>query len=96
MTDIVNLNKYRKKRKKDDRENEAVENRAKFGRTKGERTRDETEKKSPRRKADRERAETQRTARSGVKDATKRPRGGYFSKRRCGLVFLNAAVGGIT
>ncbi len=36
MTDIVNLNKFRKKKTRVAKEKSAVENRAKFGRTKAE------------------------------------------------------------
>jgi hypothetical protein len=40
LNDVVNLNRFRKKKKAADKEREASSNRAKHGRTKAEKTRD--------------------------------------------------------
>ena len=40
MSDIVNLNRFRKKKARADKDAQATENRAKFGRTKAEKARD--------------------------------------------------------
>ena len=45
MTDIVNLNQFRKKKKRADDEKRAEENRVKFGRTKAEKVRDAAERR---------------------------------------------------
>ena len=45
MADIVNLNKFRKKKKHADDEKRAEENRVKFGRTKAEKTRNAAERR---------------------------------------------------
>lgn len=44
MAEIVNFNKYRKAKAKDDKDRTARENRAKFGRTKAEKQRDAQER----------------------------------------------------
>ena len=52
MTDIVNLNKARKKKQTAARAREAAENRVKFGRTKAERARRQAEDEARRRHLD--------------------------------------------
>ncbi len=49
MADVVNLNRFRKTRRKEEREKTAEENRVRFGRTKAEKLRDRQE--AERRKA---------------------------------------------
>ena len=49
MADVVNLNRFRKTRQKEEREKTAEENRVRFGRTKAEKLRDRQE--AERRKA---------------------------------------------
>lgn len=44
MTDVVNLNRLRKKKRAEAAEAQAAENRAKFGRTKAEKARDKQER----------------------------------------------------
>ncbi|UKJ73135.1 DUF4169 family protein [Azospirillum brasilense] len=50
MADVVNLNRFRKMRQKEEREKTAEENRVRFGRTKAEKLRDCQD--AQRRKAD--------------------------------------------
>ena len=50
MADIVNLNRFRKMRRKEEREKTAEENRIRFGRTKAEKLRDRQD--AERREAD--------------------------------------------
>jgi hypothetical protein len=45
MSDIVNLNRYRKQRRKEEKTAEAAENRTRFGRSKAERRREADEAK---------------------------------------------------
>jgi len=52
MTEIVNLNKFRKGRKKAVKLQQAEQNRALHGRTKAEKTRDEAEKTGARHRLD--------------------------------------------
>lgn len=40
MSDVINLNRFRKRKKAAEKEAQAAENRAKFGRTKAEKERD--------------------------------------------------------
>lgn len=44
MSDVVNLNRFRKKQARSEKEKRAEGNRAKFGRTKAEKARDEKER----------------------------------------------------
>lgn len=44
MSDAVNLNRFRKKKARADKEKRAVENRTKFSRTKAEKLRDKAER----------------------------------------------------
>ena len=46
MTKIVNLTRFRKKKARAEKENQAEKNRAKFGRTKAEKARDEQQRKA--------------------------------------------------
>ena len=44
MSDVVNLNRFRKKKRAEGEERQAAENRTKFGRTKAEKRRDRAER----------------------------------------------------
>ncbi|MHA7873435.1 MAG: DUF4169 family protein [Hyphococcus sp.] len=46
MSNVVNLNRFRKKKKRAKKEQRAIENRATFGRTKAEKTLEKHEKES--------------------------------------------------
>ena len=48
MSNVVNLNHFRKKKTRTEDEQRASENREKFGRTKGEKTKEKLEKESAR------------------------------------------------
>lgn len=52
MSDIVNLNQFRKKKARQDEKRRADENAVKFGRTKAEKTRDKAEEKRETRRLD--------------------------------------------
>jgi hypothetical protein len=52
MSDVVNLNRFRKKRRMQAEDERAARNRAKFGRTKAEKTKDAAEKEQARRRLD--------------------------------------------
>jgi hypothetical protein len=45
MGELVNLNRYRKLRDRQDRERQAAENRTRFGRSKGERVAEDTRRR---------------------------------------------------
>jgi hypothetical protein len=58
MAKVVNLNRYRKKRVRDERQKTAEANRVKYGRTKGERMKDQVERERTRAEIDAKRLES--------------------------------------
>lgn len=59
MSDAVNLNRFRKRKKAAAKESAAAANRAKFGRTKGEKARDRNEREALARHVDGHEIETE-------------------------------------
>ncbi|SER06609.1 protein of unknown function [Solimonas aquatica] len=58
MSDVVNLNKFRKQKNREAAEKQAAENRLRFGRSKAQKQRDEAEAAEARRRLDQLRRET--------------------------------------
>lgn len=57
MGDVVNLNQFRKRRERAEKDSRAAQNRSQFGRSKSERNRRDTEKDAERRGLDGKRIE---------------------------------------
>ena len=61
MADVVNLNRFRKRKARETAERQAEENRVRFGRTKAQKQRDAAEAEEAQRRLDRLRRETPTT-----------------------------------
>lgn len=59
MNDVVNLNKFRKRKKAEEKDSKAAENRVKFGRTKAEKALDDKNRRALERQVDSHRREDQ-------------------------------------